>query len=291
MTEQEEEQISVQIQASAASVSGKNLADDVLDLLLSDLSNYTYQQISDALRRVRVECSFFNTKEIVSRIDDGRPLAEEAWGMLPKSESDSVVWTVEMQEAFGAASPLLADGDKIGARMAFLEKYRQSVNTSRAQGIPTKWQATLGHDQQGRETALTEAVNLKRISREHAIKLLPSCAFKVQQGGLKLLEAAQTNDIETLMLEQQGEETEQQQMKSLKAHSGGIQKLTEALDTGKRKPYPETTPVSLPPTDEEIMRASGLSESEYKAQQEKFKTEKLASEKAIADQEKNEEAA
>lgn len=272
MNNQEKIKITVEIQASCASVtSGKSLPDEVLSLLLSDLSNYSYQQVSDALRRVRVECSFFNTKEIVSRIDDGRPLAEEAWGMLPKHEGDSVVWTVEMQEAFGSASPMLNDGDKIGGRMAFLEKYRDSVNNSRAQCLPVKWQATLGHDQQGRETALTEAVNKNRISREHAIKLLPSCTFKVQKGGIKLLEAAGNGDIKTLMLEQKKEEIQQKDMKNLKAHSGGIKKLTDEFSIGLRKPYAKDLPVNPRPSNSDIAKACGMTLEAYLKEQEDLK--------------------
>ncbi len=51
--------------------------------------------------------------------------------MLPYDESTSVVWTDEMCQAWGVAAPLLEDGDKVGARMAFKESYARLIEEAR----------------------------------------------------------------------------------------------------------------------------------------------------------------
>lgn len=112
--------------------------------------------------------------DLIARIQaqDGRPGAEEAWSMMPRDEDTSVVWTEEMAQAFGVAGPLLADGDAIAARMAFLERYRTLVQEARDARKPVRWEPSLGHDPAGREGALLRAVELGRISAQHARGLL-----------------------------------------------------------------------------------------------------------------------
>lgn len=103
---------------------------------------------------------------------DGRPGAEEAWSMIPRDESASVVWTEEMAQAFGVAGPLLVEGDAIAARMAFLERYRALVQRARDAGTLVRWIPSLGHDQAGREGALMEAVERGRLTAQHVRGLL-----------------------------------------------------------------------------------------------------------------------
>jgi hypothetical protein len=45
--------------------------------------------------------------DVVSRIEDGRPGVEQAWSMLPITESQTAVWTDEMAAAFGACEALI----------------------------------------------------------------------------------------------------------------------------------------------------------------------------------------
>lgn len=113
--------------------------------------------------------------EILDRVRtaDGRPEPEEAWALMPRNESVSVVWTEEMAEAFAVASPLLELGDKIAARMAFLERYKTLLRFARDAGKPVKWTPSLGHDPMGRESVLLEAARLGRLSQDHVAGLLP----------------------------------------------------------------------------------------------------------------------
>ena len=102
---------------------------------------------------------------------DGRPGADEAWAMLPyQDEAASVVMTEEMSEAFGIAQEV---DDKNGARMAFRDAYNRIVERNKRAGIPPKWFASLGHDHNGREIVLKEAVRLGRIGEAYAAGLLP----------------------------------------------------------------------------------------------------------------------
>jgi hypothetical protein len=100
--------------------------------------------------------------------DDGRPGAEEAWATVVRAadEAATIVWTAETAEAFGVARPLLLSGDDIGARMAFKESYARLVSEARNQRVPTKWSATLGHDDEGRNAALLPHVHAGRVSAD-----------------------------------------------------------------------------------------------------------------------------
>lgn len=104
---------------------------------------------------------------------DGRPGAEEAWAMVPKSEAETAVWTQEMAYAAGAAQPLIDAGDLIAARMAFKESYTSLVAEARANGTPVEWQVTLGFDPNGREGPIRDAITKGRISQGIAARYLP----------------------------------------------------------------------------------------------------------------------
>lgn len=108
---------------------------------------------------------------IIAANPDGRPGADEAWAMLPyQDEAASVVLTDEMAEAFGIAREV---DDKNGARMAFRDAYNRIVDRNKRAGDVPKWFASLGHDKEGREIVLQEAVRLGRIGQAYATGLLP----------------------------------------------------------------------------------------------------------------------
>jgi len=110
---------------------------------------------------------------IESLTSDQRLGADEAWALYPHNEQSSAVITDEMAEAMGVAQPLINEGDKIAARMAFKEAYIRIVTRNKLAGINPKWFASLGHDAECREVALKEAVLLGRIANDHAENLLP----------------------------------------------------------------------------------------------------------------------
>lgn len=111
-------------------------------------------------------------REIIDR-STGRPSADEAWALALQAadEDDTVVWTNEIAQAYGAASEILTAGDKVGARMAFRAAYERIVQDTVG---PAKWQVSLGHDPERRETAITKAVQIGRLNHEQAGRYLPA---------------------------------------------------------------------------------------------------------------------
>jgi hypothetical protein len=101
------------------------------------------------------------------RADDGRPGPEEAWAVASaaRDENQTIVWTPETAQAWDQARILVANGDDVGARMAFKEVYQRLVAEARAAGRKLTWEASLGHDIKQRDEALAKA---------HAFRQLPA---------------------------------------------------------------------------------------------------------------------
>ncbi len=165
--------------AVTAELCGRTFSEPAARMFLSDLSGYPEGQVIGALARCRKEVrGVLTVADVIQRLEDGRPGADEAWAMLPRSESESIVWTDEMSAAFGVAASLM-DEDKTAARMAFREAYKRAVDESREQRKPVNWTASLGHDPRGREQALKRAVELGRLSAPHALSLMPDAAIEI----------------------------------------------------------------------------------------------------------------
>jgi hypothetical protein len=105
---------------------------------------------------------------------DGRPTADEAWAMCPRSEDESLFWTEEMAQAYGVAAPLLQHGDQVAARKAFIDRYESLVATARAAGVPRKVTPSFGFDRNGREAAVHRAVERGLIPAARAQVYLPA---------------------------------------------------------------------------------------------------------------------
>lgn len=160
--------------AVTAELTDTDLTEAAALVMAQDLAAYQENQVIGALVRCRRELKGrLRISEIIDRLDDGRPEANEAWAMIPKNEDASVVWTREMAEAFGVALPLIEDGDHVAARMAFIEAYKVRCSDARNSGVPVKWEPSLGHDRNGREHVLIEAVQKGRLEKTHALALLP----------------------------------------------------------------------------------------------------------------------
>jgi hypothetical protein len=161
--------------AVTAELMGATLSPMAAKVFADDLAGYPEPAVLDSLARCRREVKGrLTVAEVVSRIDDGRPGPEEAWAMVPRDESQTVVWTDEMAHAFGIAGPLLADGDPIAARMAFKEAYLSAINKARNERLPAHWFASLGFDAQGRGAPIREAVRLGRLPLRQVEHLLPA---------------------------------------------------------------------------------------------------------------------
>jgi hypothetical protein len=127
------------------------------------------------LTHIRTKTFFPNPAEIISLLDfkKKRVGADEAWAICDKDESRTIIWTEEMRQAYGIAYDLMADGDRIGARMAFKAAYERLCNESVMLDRPVKWSVSLGSDKQEAAQALKQAVELGRIAQDLHDALLP----------------------------------------------------------------------------------------------------------------------
>lgn len=147
-------------------ISGRAISPGAAAMMAQDLSGHPPDAVLSALQSCRQELNRFPTvHDIISRIEsrDGRPGAEEAWSMIPKDETGSVVWSDEMSGAYAVAYPLLKSGDEVAARMAFKEKYAAMVKESRGLKQKPQWRMSPGTDKSGRNGAISEALRLGRI--------------------------------------------------------------------------------------------------------------------------------
>lgn len=160
-----------------AELTGANLSAAAQAMMVKDLADFPEDRILKAFDRFRREGKGrLNLPGIIALIEDedGRPSADEAWAMCPRSEGDSVFWTTEIQTALGIARPVLESGDKIGARMAFRDAYERLVREARAQNRRPDWSLSIGWDKAGREEAVSKAVARGLISQQAAQQYLPA---------------------------------------------------------------------------------------------------------------------
>lgn len=97
--------------------------------------------------------------------DDGRPGPEEAWAISVKAsdETETVVWTAEMEQAWHIARSVYENGDDIGARMAFKEAYARMVDASRAARTRAVWGISEGFDTERRAISVQHAISMGRL--------------------------------------------------------------------------------------------------------------------------------
>lgn len=104
--------------------------------------------------------------------DYSRPGAEEAWSTAVKAcdESETVMMTDEIAQAWGIAQPIFNLGDEVGARMAFKECYARLTASPEA---PAKWWPSIGSDPHKRDLALSEAKRAGLLPAPQVSALLP----------------------------------------------------------------------------------------------------------------------
>ena len=159
---------------ATAEVMGAELSIEGARMFCFDLSEYPEAAVLAALTRCRREVTGKLTlAAVIARIDDGRPGPDEAWAMIPRTEDETVVWTDEMAQAWGAAQPLLVAGDAVAARMTFREAYTRIVTKARSERKFPTWFASLGLDKNGREGPIRDAITKGRIGYTHGMSLLP----------------------------------------------------------------------------------------------------------------------
>jgi hypothetical protein len=163
---------------------GEKLTEERQEIYCAGLAEFSQDRLHAAFQRARYELKWFpklaELRELAGALsntqNDGRPGPEEAWARMPKGkrmEEDSVVWCEEERIAYGACRSLLIDGDQIGARMAFKERYEREVAQARSQGRPVQWTVSAGYDVEHRLAVLAMAVEQDRIGLDYALGFVP----------------------------------------------------------------------------------------------------------------------
>lgn len=162
---------------ATAEAMGQEMNPGTAAMMAEDLCAYPVLVVKAALKACRFEVKGkLAMADILQRVQssDGRPGKDEAWSiaMTTNDEFETVVLTDEIQLAMAAAKPVLDAGDKVGARMAFISAYERFVGQAREDTKPVSWHVSVGFDANRRVQAVTKAMELKRIPREHAQKYL-----------------------------------------------------------------------------------------------------------------------
>jgi hypothetical protein len=163
---------------------GERLTEERQEIYCAGLAEFGEDRLRTAFQRARYELKWFpklaELRELAGTVlgdtNDGRPGPEEAWARMPKGErmeEDSVVWCEEECAAYQACRSLLLDGDLIGARMAFKERYERELANARSQGKPACWMMSAGHDVGHRMTVLATAVEGNKMTLEGAFAFVP----------------------------------------------------------------------------------------------------------------------
>ena len=160
-----------------AEVCGHELSSPAAKVMAIELRTHDAQAVARALATVRRKHKGRLTlAAILEHVEahDGRPGAEEAWAIAARAadEDNTVVWTREIELAYGDVSDLIVADDMVGARMAFREAYTRHVEEARERKEAVHWAACLGHDPKLREAPVRAAIERGRLP-ELALNLLP----------------------------------------------------------------------------------------------------------------------
>ena len=177
---------------ATAEVLGQTLTADAAEIMADDLADYEPAAIGAALKACRRGLTGrFTLAAILERIHacDGRPAKDEAWSiaLAASDERETVVMTDEIRAAMNASAPILAAGDKIGARMAFMSAYERLVAQARSEALPAKWDVSLGFDPNSRVLAIEKAVRMQLLPQDRAAKCMADLNITpITQDGLAI---------------------------------------------------------------------------------------------------------
>jgi len=167
----------LKILAACLDMYGRERSDTVMALWWKLMEPYRLEEVQEALA-VHMRTNKFcpTPADVIGLVSakDGRPTADEAWAMCPRSEDESLFWTEEMAKAYGVAAPLLHHGDQVAARKAFIDRYESLVATARAAGVRMKVTPSFGFDRAGREAAVHRAVERGLLPAAKAQVYLPA---------------------------------------------------------------------------------------------------------------------
>lgn len=163
---------------ATAEALGQTLSSSAAKLMAGDLiDEASTEEIALALRDCRRTLTGrLTVAAVVERLTgpDCFPTANEAWAIALDSsdESRTAFITDEINRALLVARPVLDAGDKIGARMAFMDAYKRLVDGAQRQRRKAEWQLSLGWDAENREQVIAQAAIEGRITKAEEQRLI-----------------------------------------------------------------------------------------------------------------------
>lgn len=153
----------------------------VVGMMVADFRVFPKHQLKEALHRVRMEgTSRLTPKVLLDQLDaiNGRLGADEAFALVlkAKDETQTVVWTDEVAQAWAAVYSMVQSKDQVGARMAFKQAYERIAQDARAQLKRPEPAFTLGTDPELRRVAITQAHEQGRLPLALALDALEGVA-------------------------------------------------------------------------------------------------------------------
>lgn len=172
--------------AVCAELTNTQLSPAAMNVMVDDLLVYPLPDVMTALQRCRRELSSrFTLAEILARLPNQLPQADEAWALVFEAwqnEAVTVVLPEIAQLAAGSsrAFVMLDQKDKTAARMAFKTAYEKMRGEVLASGEKPKWTISAGSDSVNRECVLLQAVKDGKLSREEVGYYLPNTAIETR---------------------------------------------------------------------------------------------------------------
>ena len=170
---------SLEFAAIVADLYKRHRRDEPSEILLKDwaddFADWSLHDFKHALKLHRKKSRFMPEPFDLFQIRDtakGVLTAEEAWSMAlsTRDESQTVVVSEEILEALGVAREILDAGSPSLAAKAFKAAYER-IMLDRSPGRQ-KWIVSLGHDIEGRDDVVRDAVKNKLISPQQGAKLI-----------------------------------------------------------------------------------------------------------------------
>ncbi|MFG6139482.1 hypothetical protein [Halomonas sp. B23F22_10] len=178
LTRQDAEELLEQLYATAE-VLGSEIKPAAATLMIRDLRDHGRGEVEQALARCRSE---INGRLTLASILDRMPSANahltpnEAWSVVLEAQDEqrTILWTDEIAAAAGVARPILDEGDKVGARMAFIAAYEREVTNAKTEGRAPRWWPSLGDNKELRREAIEKGIEKGLLPAPKVEHLLPA---------------------------------------------------------------------------------------------------------------------
>jgi len=165
----------------AFAVYDRSVNEELLEAWWALMAPYSLDAVQQALQH-HLARSVYPPKpaDVIGQLQtsDGHPDPDAAWSIALEAmdENATVLWTNEIARAKTAADPIYADGDRVGARMAFIGSYKAVVADARSRGERARWWISGGQDSAERAQRIEQYHAEGYISARQAAALMPADA-------------------------------------------------------------------------------------------------------------------